>query len=272
MSMKKIILCMLIGGVLLISAACGNVRAERTETSGVPSAVSGSTVKESAAEESAAKESAVPTTDSRSENEKETEPPKRMVCLEGKVFVDTGELSLEKWCGTKDFTFDSTTKKGKTPVKNGQTNFGRGYGGQYGARENRIDILIDETWHIFAYHENDFDGVSMEVVKNDENSADVRFSNTTDLRVQYGDAFILERFDKEEKQWFYMPYVSDDIAFHDIAYEVPQKGERVWETDWKNIYGTLDTGKYRIVKEVTDFRKTGDYTVYTLMAEFNVDA
>ena len=31
-----------------------------------------------------------------------------------------------------------------------------------------------------------------------------------------------------------------------------------------------EKGKYRIVKEVSDFRETGDYTVYTLTDEFEI--
>ena len=42
--------------------------------------------------------------------------------------------------------------------------------------------------------------------------------------------------------------------------------ETVINFEW--LYGRLESGRYRIVKTVTDFRGTGDYTDYTYMAEF----
>ncbi|MDE6905494.1 MAG: hypothetical protein K2P76_11280 [Lachnospiraceae bacterium] len=38
------------------------------------------------------------------------------------------------------------------------------------------------------------------------------------------------------------------------------------KSEW--LYGMLESGRYRIVKTVTDFRETGDYTDYTYTAEF----
>ncbi len=42
--------------------------------------------------------------------------------------------------------------------------------------------------------------------------------------------------------------------------------ETVINFEW--FYGKLESGRYRIVKTVTDFRGTGDYTDYTYTAEF----
>lgn len=40
------------------------------------------------------------------------------------------------------------------------------------------------------------------------------------------------------------------------------------ETNWEETYGELPAGIYRIGKEVTDFRGTGDYDKEMLCAEF----
>jgi len=48
-----------------------------------------------------------------------------------------------------------------------------------------------------------------------------------------------------------------------------RKGENEeWKVDWSWLYGSLDTGEYRIVKDILDFRKTGDYDKYYLAAVF----
>lgn len=40
--------------------------------------------------------------------------------------------------------------------------------------------------------------------------------------------------------------------------------------DWQVFHGSLEPGKYRIIKDISDFRGTGDYTKYNLGAEFEI--
>ena len=44
--------------------------------------------------------------------------------------------------------------------------------------------------------------------------------------------------------------------------------ETAIDFEWR--YGKLEPGRYRIVKTVTDFRVTGDYTDYVFTAEFRI--
>ena len=194
----------------------------------------------------------------------------RMAMVNDKLFVDTGESSaLVKKCGNMDFNFDSSVEQG-TPTENYQTNFGIGYGGQYGMRENRIEIYFDNEWHIFAYNENNLDGVSMEITEHTNHSLTLEVSNNTDLTVQYGDYYTLEMFDEEIDTWVLVPYTDSEIAFHDLAY-MPKKNEPVsWSVDWTQMYGELNAGTYRIVKTVDVLHETGGFTSYTLMAEFEI--
>lgn len=194
----------------------------------------------------------------------------RMARVNDKLYVDTGEISpVTGRCGVMDFTFDSAVEEGEPP-ENNQTNFGTGYEGQVGTRENRIEIYVDDEWHIFAYHENDFEGVSMEAADVTNHSLRLEMKNETDLDVEYGDDYLLEVLDEEAGVWASVPYVDPDIAFHDIAYRAEKGKISTWDVDWTNMYGTLGAGEYRIVKKVHDFRGTGDYTVYTLTASFTI--
>lgn len=194
----------------------------------------------------------------------------RMVKVNDKLYVDTGEISsVAGRCGVMDFSFDSSVETGE-PTENNQTNFGTGYEGQVGARENRIEIFFNDEWHVFAYHENDFAGVFMEVTEVTDHSLKLELTNETDLDVQYGDDYLLEVLDEESGGWAQVSYLDPDIAFHDIAYPVGKGEVSTWEVDWTDMYGTLDAGEYRIVKKVHDFRGTGDYTTYMLSAAFTI--
>ncbi len=193
----------------------------------------------------------------------------RMAMVNDKLFVDTGEVSNALRCGTMDFNLDSSVEQG-APTENYQTNFGTGYGGQYGTRQNRIEIYFDEEWHIFACNENSLEGVSMEVTENTNHSLTLEVRNDTDLMVQYGDYFTLEMFDEEISTWVPVPYADSQIAFHDLAY-MPEKNKPVpWSVDWSQMYGELAAGTYRIVKPVDEIHENGELTFYTYMAEFEI--
>ncbi len=43
-----------------------------------------------------------------------------------------------------------------------------------------------------------------------------------------------------------------------------------WDVNWEWLYGVLAEGKYRIGKEITDFRDTGDYDSAIYYAEFEI--
>lgn len=117
---------------------------------------------------------------------------------------------------------------------------------------------------------DDLDGVTMRVVQNTDHSVDLEVRNGTDLDIQYGDDFLLEKLDEETGTWVPVHWLESEPAYHDIAYRVEKGKNSTWSVDWTDFYGELEPGTYRIVKEVMDFRDTGDYTVYTLMSEFAV--
>lgn len=257
----KYLKIILLSGMLILLCACGKQEKTGEAFSESPDSVLSVAQTDSVSIQEKKESSEKP------ENEKEEFV--RMVKVNDKLYVDTGEISsVTGRCGVMDFTFDSSAGGGE-PSENNQTNFGTGYEGQVGTRENRIEIFFNDEWHVFAYHENDFEGVSMEVTEATDHSLRLEVKNETDLDVQYGDDYLLEMLDEESGAWASVPYLDSDIVFHDIAYPVEKGGVRIWDVDWTNMYGMLGEGEYRIVKKVCDFRGTGDYTVYTLTAAFS---
>lgn len=73
-----------------------------------------------------------------------------MVMIDGFVYVDSGEESTrtERTDGF-DGEISSTVAPSQEPTENNQSNFGIGYGYQYGPN-GTIEILINEKWWVFV--------------------------------------------------------------------------------------------------------------------------
>ena len=181
---------------------------------------------------------------------KEIEPSSnnnRMVMLRGKLYVDTGEKGMPPTCGVMDFSFDKTTDK--VPTKNGQTNFGKGYKGQYYLR-NRIIIMINNQPCVFAFQENDIEGVTMYVKNFSKKRAELCIENMSEIEWEGGEKFELERFNVERGAWQPVNTVIGNAAFNDKANVLSLKTTSNITVEWEWLYGTLEKGKYRIVKEL----------------------
>ena len=114
------------------------------------------------------------------------------------------------------------------------------------------------------------DGVTMEVTECSDISVTVRIVNDTDKDIQCGEDFCLEVQDEETGEWRKLDEVIDNAAFNAIAYMVQKDSPYEAVIDFEWLYGKLEPGRYRIVKTVTDFRGTGDFTDYTFIAEFSI--
>ena len=83
------------------------------------------------------------------------------VMVDGVLYFTTGrESTFERKCGTWDGEITSECSSSKLPSKNNQSNFGTGFGYQYGQREGTVEVLLDGRWFIFATEE-----VKQEMVK-----------------------------------------------------------------------------------------------------------
>lgn len=75
-----------------------------------------------------------------------------MVMVNGELYLDTGYESTEPRCGMMDGTITSSVDGSEKPAKDDQSNFGKGYGYQYGT-EGTVEICMDGIWRIFATEE-----------------------------------------------------------------------------------------------------------------------
>lgn len=150
--------------------------------------------------------------------------------------------------------------------------------GAGGNRWMRCDLINGEVTIIDvdapledASSESIIDGVTMEVTEASDVSLTLKITNETDKNIQFGDDYYLEGRDKESGRWDRLAPIIDNGMFHMVAYMLQDNSTANQDVNFEWFYGKLEPGKYRIVKEITDFRGTGDYTDYTYMAEFDVD-
>lgn len=117
---------------------------------------------------------------------------------------------------------------------------------------------------------NDLDGVVMTVKKETVSCTGltVVFANSSKQQGIYGEYFCLEK--KINGKWYQMPVIIDNYGFDDIGYELAAGDNREWTVEWDWLYGSLNAGEYRIVKDVLKLRSPGDHDTFYLAAEFAV--
>ena len=77
-----------------------------------------------------------------------------MVMVNGTLYLDSGhESKIEARCGVMDGEITSQVDGSKQPTVDDQSNFGTGYGYQYGTTEGTIELFMNGKWWIFATEE-----------------------------------------------------------------------------------------------------------------------
>ena len=110
------------------------------------------------------------------------------------------------------------------------------------------------------------EGFSMNVTYATCRGVSLQFTNQTDKNIMMGDSYSLQIY--QDGKWYEVDYLIDNWAFTAIGYEMPPESIRSLAVKWEVFHGELEPGNYRIVKDVNDFRGTGDYTEYYVGAEF----
>ena len=77
-----------------------------------------------------------------------------MVMVNGTLYLDTGkESTVMVRCGMMDGEITSQVPGNEEPTVDDQSNFGIGYGYQYGPVEGTIEIFLNDKWWVFATEE-----------------------------------------------------------------------------------------------------------------------
>lgn len=249
-----------------------------------------------------------------------------MVMVNGTLYLDTGyESTIEARCGVMDGKITSQVHGSQRPTIDNQSNFGSGYGYQYGATEGTIEIYMDGEWRIFAteevrqeiqfptneetityngkeYKKSELCDATLQWLELTEQERmfssylppefmifeetwgiELRVENVTPTgatikctqsggeptgELQTGSWYILETW-TQEQGWIEAPYFAE-VGWTQEAWMIPMNDTCEWEVNWEWLYGTLSEGKYRIGKDITDFRGIGDYDNAIYYAEFEI--
>ena len=74
-----------------------------------------------------------------------------------------------------------------------------------------------------------------------------------------------------EGHWRMVVPVIENYAWNSLAHWISKNTDTEFEIDWKWLYGELEPGTYRLVKEFMDFRKTADYDEAIYWMEFVIE-
>ena len=93
--------------------------------------------------------------------------------------------------------------------------------------------------------------------------ATIIISDISEQENTYGEWFRIDK--KTNGFWEELKPIDDNYVFKDIAYRIGENHQLEMNTDWSKLYGELEPGEYRIVKELYD---NGD--IY-LAVEFTIE-
>ncbi len=144
--MKKRLLLVLSISIMLLISACGKQTITNNEQAVEPTTAVETQPNDN--EKEAASEIEMTKTEQSSTEIPGDRIP--MVMVDGLLYYDTGkESTLEGRCGMMDGEITSTVDASEIPTEDNQSNFGVGFGYQYGIN-NSIEIQMEDgTWFVF---------------------------------------------------------------------------------------------------------------------------
>lgn len=71
--------------------------------------------------------------------------------------------------------------------------------------------------------------------------------------------------------WRMVMPVIENYGWNSLAHWITKDNDTEFKIDWKWLYGELEPGTYRLVKEFMDFRKTADYDEAIYWMEFVIE-
>ena len=123
------------------------------------------------------------------------------------------------------------------------------------------DLLLDKC----SIKIDDLTGVSMAIKEGTLTRKSVIITDTSDRENIYGEFYKIEK--KENNKWVELEPLQERF-FNDIGYVVGEENTLQLDINWESNYGELENGEYRIVKDTSE---AGEGTVHYLTVEFTIE-
>ena len=102
--------------------------------------------------------------------------------------------------------------------------------------------------------------------------ATIVITENVDYDIYYGEEFWIEKYDYRDNSWNKLPFINDNCAFNLPAYMVKPDKPLILKQNWSCMYGDLEKGLYRLVKNVSfasDIPIEND-NIYYIWVEFEI--
>ena len=112
---------------------------------------------------------------------------------------------------------------------------------------------------------DDLDGVSMIIKDNTltRKGATVIITDTSDRKNIYGESYRIDK--KVNNKWTQLETIIENYVFTSIGYYVDEDNKLELDVNWDGLYGELEDGEYRIVKDTSE---AGEGTSHYITTEF----
>ena len=84
-----------------------------------------------------------------------------------------------------------------------------------------------------------------------------------------GSYYVIEQL-MPDNCWVPVEPLIDELVWTTEGWGITRNGETRWNVNWSSLYGSLPGGIYRLGKQVTAFRGTGNYDRTMVYAEFGI--
>ena len=129
---------------------------------------------------------------------------------------------------------------------------------QYSDAHQILDIIKDYAQRnggactVIENHDlNDLVDISINEKTLTKKNASVIISNNSEYHITFGEAFIIEKYDKDTNSFESLENTTGkNCAFNDIGYVLKPHETKKLKQDWSCDYSELDKGLYRIVKDM----------------------
>ena len=131
-----------------------------------------------------------------------------------------------------------------------------------GTNKNEFDVGKESNIEIVEK------GISLSIKENTltETGATLILKNDSDVDVEYGASYEMEI--KKDGEWH---KINVELNFNSIAYILKSNTSKEIELNWKEGYGKLATGDYRLIKHIDIEKEDGTFDAFYVSAEFTIE-